>query len=161
VGRHWVLWVLTAASPGCSTRSGSDSLPKPRPAIVGVGTAPWSQQQYLDGVPVGPLPTAPAELEWRADTLLVRGPQPLGVVWPPRTDVQISRSTIHISVLWSTDKRAAETESSLRIPPSSPVPRPYFEIRLAPLQRGTWRVETTHRDSTGIQLAHWTRDAAK
>jgi hypothetical protein len=118
------------------------------PAVVGLGTTPWSPQQYDDGVPVGPAPAPPAQLEWCADTLLVRGPMPREVLWPPRHTVQVRGRTMHISVLWST------TRSDIQVG-GNPTPPPYLEIRMAPVSQGPWEVQATHYDSLGVQLTRW------
>jgi hypothetical protein len=109
-------------------------------------------QQHDEGVPVGPGPTPPARLEWRADTLLVRGRVPDSARWPPRPRVQTSRRTIEVNVLWATYRPAFRDDHS------DPTPPPYLEVRLAPVPRGQWRVRVTYHDSTGTRLARWAVD---
>jgi hypothetical protein len=103
--------------------------------------------RYVDGVPIGP----PAPLERRADTLLVRGSIPDRGIWPPVVNVTGADRAIYVTLSW----RFFAPGSFLQIRGKS---SPDWEVALAPVAAGPWRVRVTQRDSTNTVLSSWTVD---
>jgi hypothetical protein len=137
----------------CGPRMVVDPRQELRPCLQSLTIAIVEQpgQQYVDGVPIGPPPRPPARLERRADTLLLRGSIPERGIWPPAVNVTGAERVIDVTLSW----RFFAAGSVIQIRGDK---SPDWEVALAPVAAGRWRVRVTQRDSTDTVLSSWTVD---
>ena len=138
-------------SSSCASGASRNQLPEPRPFLQWLTTAPWTVQRFVDGVPVGPPSHPQARLERRADTLLVRGPVPRRGLWPPTATVAGAAQVLDLTLWW----RLSEEGSYIDIRSRK---NSDWEVALAPVTPGAWRVRVTQRDSSGTVLNTWVVD---